>query len=169
MTSSPFSGPTNELGGARLVALEARDCAQLAEAIAAMPPWSVMNYPADALARFLASSDGGVLRYLVEIGGEPAGAVSVRYPWLKGPYLELLAILPAYQGAGVGSGILNWFEREAIRLAARNLFVCTSSFNTRALGFYGRHGFRLAATLHGLVAEGYDEILLRKFPLGEAG
>ena len=101
MTSSPFSGPTNELGGARLVALEARDCAQLAEAIAAMPPWSVMNYPADALARFLASSDGGVLRYLVEIGGEPAGAVSVRYPWLKGPYLELLAILPAYQGAGV--------------------------------------------------------------------
>ena len=109
------------------------------------------------------------MRYLVEIGGEPAGAVSVRYPWLKGPYLELLAILPAYQAASHRQRHSHWFEREAIRLAARNLFVCTSSFNTRALGFYGRHGFRLAATLHGLVAEGYDEILLRKFPLGEAG
>ena len=167
MTSSPFSGPTNELNGARLVALNSRDCAPLAEAIVAMPPWSVMNYPADALARFLESSDGGVSRYLVEIGGNQAGAVSVRYPWLKGPYLELLAILPAYQGAGVGSAILGWFEREAIRLRARNLFVCASSFNARALLFYGRHGFQPAATLHGLVADGYDEILLRKSPLGQ--
>jgi diamine N-acetyltransferase len=168
MTSSRFSGPTNELAGARLIALEAHDCAPLAEAITAMPPWSVMNYPADALARFLASADGGVSRYLVEIGGKPAGALSVRYPWLKGPYLELLAILPAYQGAGVGSTILGWFEREAIRLGARSLFVCASSFNGRALAFYGRHGFRPTATLHGLVADGYDEILLRKFPLEQA-
>ena len=128
-----------------------------------------MNYPADALARFLASSDGGVSRYLVEIGGKQAGAVSVRYPWLKGPYLELLAILPAYQGAGVGSAILGWFEQEAIRLRARNLFVCASSFNARALRFYGRHGFQPAATLHGLVADGYDEILLRKSPARRTG
>jgi len=169
MTSSPFSGPTNELSGALLVPLEPGDCARLAEAIVAMPPWSVMNYSADALARFLTRSDPGVARYLVEIGGHQAGAISVRYPWLKGPYLELLAILPAYQGAGVGSAILGWFEREAIRLGARNLFVCASSFNARALLFYGRHGFQPAATLHGLVADGYDEILLRKFPIGAAG
>ena len=32
--------------------------------------------------------------------------------------------------------------------------------------FYERHGFARAATLPGLVADGYDEILLRKFPLG---
>jgi hypothetical protein len=31
---------------------------------------------------------------------------------------------------------------------------------------YERHGFARAATLPGLVADGYDEILLRKFPLG---
>ncbi len=167
MTSSPFSGPTNELKGARLVPLHFEAVAPLAGAIAAMPPWSVMNYPADALERFLASSDGGVSRYLIEIGGKQAGAVSVRYPWLKGPYLELLAILPAYQGGGIGSAIIGWFEQEGMRLGARNLFVCASSFNARALSFYARHGFQPAATLHGLVADGYDEILLRKFPLGE--
>ncbi len=165
MTSSPFSGPTNELRGARLVTLEPGACVTLAAAIVAMPPWSVMRYPADALARFLASSDGGASRYLVEIGGEQAGAVSVRYPWLKGPYLELLAILPDYQGAGVGSAILGWFEEEGMRLGARNLFVCASAFNARALRFYARHGFQPAATLGALVADGYEEILLRKFPL----
>ncbi len=165
MTVSPFSGPTNELKGARLVPLEQGTIGHLAEAIVAMPPWSVMRYSADALARFLAAPDGGVSRYLLQIRSEEAGAVSVRFPWLKGPYLELLAILPAFQGQGIGSALLGWFEQEGMRLGARNLWVCASSFNTEALRFYGRHGFHPAATLSGLVADGYDEILLRKFPL----
>jgi diamine N-acetyltransferase len=91
--------------------------------------------------------------------------VSIRSPWLKGPYLELLAILPEFQGNRLGAGILAWFEREALRLEARNLWVRAASFNARALRFYEGHGFRPAATLSGLVAEGYDEILLRKFPI----
>lgn len=49
--------------------------------------------------------------------------------------------------------------------AARNLWVRASSFNARAIGFYESHGFTAAATLPNLVAEGYEEILLRKFPL----
>jgi ribosomal protein S18 acetylase RimI-like enzyme len=130
-----------------------------------MEPWSVMNYPAERLAAFLASPDGGLSRYLVSLGGSDAGVVSVRYPWLKGPYLELLALLPIAQNQGIGSSILAWLEREALQHEARNLWVCASSFNARALRFYERHGFRREATLPGLVAEGYDEILLRKYPL----
>ncbi len=165
MISSALSDRTNELAGARLVPLEAAAIVPLTEAIVAMPPWSVMNYSAGALAKFLASTDGGVSRYLVKVGEEPAGAVSVRFPWLKGPYLELLALLPSFQGRGIGSAILGWFEQEGVRLGARNLWVCASSFNAKAMRFYRRHGFREAAILGGLVAEGYDEILLRKFPL----
>jgi diamine N-acetyltransferase len=165
MTFSASSGPSNELKGARLVPLEHGAIAPLAAAIVAMPPWSVMDYSADALARFLATPDGGVSRYLVQIGSAPAGAVSVRFPWLKGPYLELLALLPPFQGQGIGSALLGWFEQEGVRLGARNLWVCASSFNEDALRFYRRHGFRPAATVSGLVADGYDEILLRKFPL----
>jgi GNAT superfamily N-acetyltransferase len=95
--------------------------------------------------------------------------VSVRSPWLKGPYLELLALLPKAQGQGIGANILAWFEQEALKAGARNLWVCASLFNTRALRFYERHGFEQAATLPGLVADGYDEILLRKFPLSGNG
>lgn len=165
MTSSPFSASSIELPRARLVALEPASCASLAEAIVAMPPWSVVDYPAEAMARFLAASGEGASRYRVEAGGMEAGAVSIRFPWLKGPYLELLALLPRFQGQGLGASILAWFEREALRLGARNLWVCAASFNPGALRFYGRHGFRPAATLPGLVADGYDEILLRKFPI----
>ena len=61
-----------------------------------------------------------------------------------------------------------WFETASLKHQARNLWVCASSFNARALDFYERHGFARAATLPGLVADGYDEILLRKFPLGSS-
>jgi len=94
MTSSPFSARGIDLSCARLVPLDPACCPSLAEAIVAIPPWSVMPYPADAMARFLAASADGAYRYLVEAGGKPAGAVSIRHPWLKGPYLELLALLP---------------------------------------------------------------------------
>jgi ribosomal protein S18 acetylase RimI-like enzyme len=129
-----------------------------------MEPWSVMNYPAETLAALLARPDLGASRYVLSVNGEEAGVVSVRHPWLKGPYLELLALLPPAQGQGIGSSILDWFESAAVQHRARNLWVCASSFNARGLRFYERHGFTRAATLPGLVADGYDEILLRKFP-----
>jgi diamine N-acetyltransferase len=163
---SQFSITPIELGRARIVALDPRISDRLAAAIVEMPPWAVMNYPAHVMARFLSTADGCVSRYAVEIGGEQLGAVSVRSPWLKGPYLELLALLPVAQGQGVGSAILAWLEQEALEHGSRNLWVCASSFNRRALRFYERHGFEQAATLPGLVADGYEEILLRKFPLG---
>jgi ribosomal protein S18 acetylase RimI-like enzyme len=165
MTAGPFSPASADLGEARFVPLEVGDCARLAEAIVAMPPWTVMNYPAESMANFLAALGDNVSRFRVEVGGENAGVVSVRYPWLKGPYLELLALWPKFQGQGLGTRILGWFEQEAVRHEARNLWVCASSYNEGALRLYERHGFHRVATLPGLLIDGDDEILLRKFPL----
>jgi diamine N-acetyltransferase len=164
--SPSFPAPPIELAPARLVALVPESCPGLAAKIAAIEPWSAMNYSAEALARFLATPDSGAARYLIEVEGAAAGAMSVRSPWLKGPYLELLALLPPFQRRGLGATLMAWFEREALTHGARKLWVCASSFNGGALRFYGRHGFAPAAALQGLVAEGYDEVLLRKFPLG---
>ena len=168
MTSSQFSPPPIEFapaaqGAVRLLPLERGSCASLAAAIVAMEPWSVMSYPADTLAAFLANPDCGASRYVVNVAGLEAGVLSVRHPWLKGPYLELLALLPQAQNRGIGSSIMAWFESAALKHRARNLWVCASSVNARALRFYERHGFITAATLPDLVVEGYNEILLRKF------
>ena len=127
MTSTPFSTAPIELeaaGGvpACLSPLEPRSCASLAAGIVAMEPWSVMNYPAGKLAAFLASSDAGAARYVVTVKGEEAGVVSVRHPWLKGPYLELLALLPQAQNQGIGSSIMAWLEvRRATTSGAQSL------------------------------------------------
>jgi ribosomal protein S18 acetylase RimI-like enzyme len=171
--SGPFSTTSIDLdatgqGSPRrliLAPLQPGDCAGVAAQIVAMEPWSVMDYPAERLSAFLAATEGGVSRYAIEIGGERAGVISIRYPWLKGPYLELLALLPPFQSQRIGSRLLAWLETEAVAIEARNLWVCASSFNERALRFYRRNGFRTAATLPGLVADGFEEMLLRKFPL----
>jgi len=170
MTSSPFSTGAIELASAgghslRLLPLEPHSVRPLAEALAAMEPWSVMNISADRLAAFLTNPDGALCRYVVSLDGADAGVVSIRFPWLKGPYLELLALLPQAQDRGIGKTIMAWLEVTARRHEARNLWVCASSSNAKALRFYERHGFEAVGTLPDLVAEGYDEILLRKFPL----
>ena len=167
MAPFPSSAGAIELGAARLEPLKPGACPGLAAAIVAIEPWSVMRYPAERLSAFLASPDQSVCRYLVRAADMEAGVVSVRSPWLKGPYLELLALLPQAQGRGIGSRIMAWFEQAALDQEARNLWVCASSFNDRALRFYARHGFEPVATLPGLVADGYEEILLRKFPIGD--
>jgi len=173
MTSGPFCATDLELGGGavgrvRLGPLTPGLCAALGPALVAMSPWSVMGTSAVDMTRYLAAEGDGARRYVIDIGGMPAGAAALRYPWLKGPYLELLALLPEHQGRGIGGAFLRWFEDEARRHEARNLWVCASRFNAGALAFYRRHGFAETASLPGLVAHGFDEILLRKFPIAAA-
>jgi ribosomal protein S18 acetylase RimI-like enzyme len=86
----------------------------------------------------------------------------VRRNWLRGPYLQFLGVLPAFQHRGIGSLALTWFENEARTGRAQNLWVAASDFNARALSFYERRGFNRVATLEDLIVKGGSEILLRK-------
>ncbi len=101
------------------------------------------------------------MRYQIECGGDLAGAVIIFNPWLAGPYLQMLAILPAHQKRGIGARVLAWLESEA-RGHFRNLWLCVSGFNTDAQRFYRLHGFEQVTTLEGLLRDEDDELLMRK-------
>ncbi len=161
-----FSGPRIELAGTTLVAMDGTTAAALGPAVAAIDPWARMGYPADVLTRYLGTSDPAAHTFAILRAGALAGGVAVRHPWLKGPYLEFLAVLPEFQGKGVGSAVLGWIEREAIAARERNLWVVSSAFDEAALAFYRQHGYRPVGGLPDLVHDGFEEILLRKFPLG---
>ena len=168
MPHAPFSKPRIELPGATLRPFDKALAPQVAARIAAMDPWARMSYPAAELERYLGHGDASAHKFAVLRGGETAGAVGIRHPRPKGAYLEFLAVFPEAQGAGLGGEILRWMERETAG-SERNLWVVCSAFNTGALAFYERFGFERTASLPGLVADGFEEILRRKFPLGEAG
>jgi GNAT superfamily N-acetyltransferase len=134
----------------------------LGPSLARIDPWARYAYAPSQLATFLAAEETGAPHFAIKVDGAVAGAVCVRTNWLRGPYLQLLALLPANQGHGIGGSILAWFEAEARAENAQNLWVCASEFNARAISFYERHGFSRTAALPDLVVDGTSEILLRK-------
>lgn len=136
--------------------------AALGRELAAIPPWSTMTYPASGLTAFLTRRDDASRRFVIVSGGAVAGVLAIRWPWLMGPYLELLGLTPPFQGRGLGAAALDWMEGEAARAGARWLWLLASSFNARAIAFYERRGFARVAPLDDLVADGFTELLMRK-------
>lgn len=162
-TFAPFSAAPYELPAGSLTAPLPDDSAlSLADAFAALPPWACYAYPASALGAYLSKREPGAPRFLLRAANETAGAVGLRLSWLRGPYIQFLGILPAFQRQGIGASILAWAEREARSGGERNLWIAASEINAGAIRFYERHGYSAAARLDGLVCDGRTEILYRK-------
>jgi ribosomal protein S18 acetylase RimI-like enzyme len=142
--------------------MTAKAAQKLGAALAEVDPWARYAYTPSALTSYLDTFEPDAPRFEIVVDRKLAGAIGVRRNWLRGPYLQFLGVLPAFQHRGIGSLALSWFENEAHAGRAQNLWVAASDFNTRALAFYERHGFSRVATLEDLIIEGGSEILLRK-------
>jgi len=139
--------------------------AEAAAAFAAIDPWRRYDRTAADLAALFEPPGGpdGAFRIAArEPGGKIAGLALVQTPWLAGPYVRFLGVLPAHQGKGLGEALLGWIEAEARRGRSRNLWICVSDFNTRALALYRRFGFEPVAELPDCAADGISEHFLRK-------
>jgi len=163
----PFRSDRYEIGTSRdgqlliLSPMTAPAADVLGPQIAAIGPWAHYYADAPAISAALKCGGAGARCYQVLCGADLAGAVVVYCPWLAGPYLQLLAIVPAHQSRGIGASILTWFESQA-RDRYRNLWLCVSAFNVDAHRFYETHGFRRVAKIEGLLRDGDDELLMRK-------
>jgi ribosomal protein S18 acetylase RimI-like enzyme len=166
--SNPYAWTPHALGtlrdGAELL-LEpmTADAAQrLGPAVASIDPWKRYGFDGATLARGFETTGDGAVRFQVQIDGVLAGIVIVRSPWLTGPYLQMLALLPGYSGRGIGAIILRWFEATARSGNARNIWLCVAGFNVDAHRLYVRHGFERVGMLPDLLQDGVDEMLMRK-------
>lgn len=133
----------------------------IAAMLAAQEPWRSLGYRTDALARYLTRADPGLHRFVVFRGESLAGVVCIRWPWLRGPYIELIGFDPQARGRGLGGAVVDWMEAE-VRGSAVNLWAFVSEANTSARRFYAARGFVEVAPVPELVAPGHTEILLRK-------
>jgi diamine N-acetyltransferase len=144
--------------------LRPMDCAlaeELAPALVAIDPWATLKFPASRFITFFTNEDPALRRLAVFVDNTLAGVVCIRQPWLAGPYLNLLAVLPVFQGLHLGREILGWFEAQATA-NDRWLWIVCSTFNIRAYDFYRAHGYESAATLTQLISDSSDEFLMRK-------
>jgi ribosomal protein S18 acetylase RimI-like enzyme len=139
-----------------------REAAPLADAVAALEPWTTYAYPAARLAAFLAKREPGARRFLFRRDGKVLGGIVLRLNWMRGPYIQFLAVLPPYQCQGLGSAAVAWVEAQARLAKEGNLWIAASEINEHARRLYERLGFREVAKLDDLVCDGRAEILYRK-------
>lgn len=149
------------LSGFSLAPIRPEDAKTIADEMVRMNPWRFLNYSTAALESYLSATDLALYRYVVTIDEGIAGVVAVRYPWLRGAYLELIGLFPGHQQKGFGAAILHWLERETEARAA-NLWVLVSACNDGARRFYLRQGFQEIGPIEALVSTKSTELLLRK-------
>ncbi len=94
--------------------------------------------------------------------GKPRGFLLVHPEGVAGsPYIKSLGVDEAYRGMGIGSGLLR-FADLLLRRSSRHIFLCVSSFNTRARALYERLGYKVVADLKGYVIPEASEFLMHK-------
>jgi ribosomal protein S18 acetylase RimI-like enzyme len=124
-----------------------------------MDPWLTLEYRPEVFESYLLHADHALSHYAVMVAGEVAGVLSVRHPWLFGPFIELMALFDGFRGKGFGRRIIDWV---CDRYQSPNVWATVSSFNLRAQKFYGAAGFEQTAILGDLIKPGRNEILIRK-------
>lgn len=155
-------GATNDGRPIEIVPMAPDAAHSLGEAFATIGPWKHYGFTAGQLAASFVDASGGNHPFELIVDGTLAGAIIVRDPFLIGPYLVFLGVLPDFQGKMIGDAALGWFEAEARRGNNRNIWLCVTGINERAQWFYRRHGWEIATTLPGLIRDGDDEIMMRK-------
>ena len=156
----PFARPVYDLGPATLV--DARLHAEaLGMLLAGIDPWKFFGRTAAELAARFSRDDPSAGRFAVLLEGEIVGAVIVRYPFLRGAYLETLGLSETARGHGIGRAVIDWMAEE-IAGEATNLWLCVTEWNVAARAVYERLGFVAVAPLPDLVADGTNEIFMRK-------
>lgn len=167
MTHVPFRAAVQAIGATRtgreltLAPFDAETAAATAEEMVAQDPWHRLHFHPEILARGLATPSQGLYTFVIAAGGERAGVVALRWPWLRGPYLQTLMVRAPFRGEGIGHRVIDWMATETT-VRPGNLWVCVSAFNDAGRAFYRSAGFEPVGTIEELIAPGEDEILLRK-------
>jgi GNAT superfamily N-acetyltransferase len=158
----PFNLARFSHGPYRLQPMRPQWASGLADELSAMQPWLKLGYSAAVLQRYLAASHHGRQALaVVQTDQAPVACLTLRPDWLRGPMLELLAVLPGCQGEGLGRALIQWLAEETVELGQSSLWTIASGFNHPAREFYRRQGFEEAGILADLISPGEAEILLR--------
>ena len=144
---------------------EAHACATI---MATNDPWITLGRTFDRCLE--AARDTALERYVAMSDGEVVGFILISMRGSFTGYIKSIAVREDWRGRGLGSELLAFAEKRILR-DSPNVFICVSSFNSRARGLYERLGYETVGELRDFIVRGYDEILLRKTfgPLAEFG
>lgn len=159
-TTAPFAAERYTLGDVELAPLHP-DLDAIAEGLAAIDPWARVGRKPEAFRAALTKPLAATFRFSIRRGERCVGGLVVRYPFLRGPYIELIGLFPEAQGRGIARRVVEWMEHE-VAGEATNLWLCVTDWNDAARAAYAALGFTEVGPLPQLAAGGTTEIFMRK-------
>lgn len=99
--------------------------------------------------------------YILSVDQVLAGFIILQTQGSFKGYIQTICIHPAYRGQGLGTKLIKYCESLIFKYSP-NVFICVSSFNTKAFNLYTQLGYTMVGELPHFVQQGYTEILLRK-------
>ena len=102
------------------------------------------------------------LVYVARLNEQLCGSIVLHPRGVAGsPYIKSIAVAEGHKSRGAGAALMK-FAEDLFRDESRHIFLCVSSFNTRARAFYERLGYRPVGEFKDYVIEGASEILMHK-------
>ena len=99
--------------------------------------------------------------YLFTQNGERIGFIMIKVKGAFTGYIQTVVFAAAARGKGIGEAAIRYIE-EIIFKISPNVFICVSSFNTRARKLYQRLGYEEIGVLKDYIIQGADELFMRK-------
>jgi ribosomal protein S18 acetylase RimI-like enzyme len=139
---------------------EAAEREWAAALMAGSEPWITLGRGLDACrAR---CSDPEYQLYVAHLDGGPCGFILIHPRGVAGsPYVASIAVAERCRSRGCGTRMLDYAE-DLFRGEARYIFLCVSSFNSRARELYERRGYATVGELIDYVIDGASEHLMCK-------
>jgi GNAT superfamily N-acetyltransferase len=156
----PFSAERHVLGDLELGPL-GDDLAAIAARLVTIGPWGAAGVAAETMRERLARPMAATFRFALRQDGRPVGCLVVRHPFMRGPYVELVAVFPEAQRRGLLARVIDWMAAEVADTEA-NLWLCVTESNAPARAAYAALGFAPVGPLPDLVRVGQTEILMRR-------
>jgi [ribosomal protein S18]-alanine N-acetyltransferase len=131
-----------------------------ARLMAASEPWITLR--ADEEQCLKACLHPEHLVFIAHDCGQAAGLIVLHPRGLAGaPYIKSICISESFRGKGVGVSMI-LFSENLFRPDSRHIFLCVSSFNTRAQAFYKRLGYNKVGEFQDYIIRGASELLFHK-------
>ncbi|WP_165698021.1 GNAT family N-acetyltransferase [Flavobacterium nackdongense] len=122
-------------------------------------PWITLEMDFNLCVQAFAGASKEV--YVVRAENVITGFVILQIEGTFKGYIQTICINEDFRGKGIGTKLLNFCEERILKISP-NIFICVSSFNTRALQLYTDFGFKVIGELPHFIKEGFTEILLWK-------
>src|SRR5690349_18034476 len=119
---------------------EARTCAAM---MASTDPWITLGDTIESCLRALTYPDYET--YVAVDADRVRGVIIVNMHGAFIGYIRALCVASDARGSGLGTRLIRFAEERIFR-ESPNVFLCVSSFNTRARSLYERLGFEVVGT-----------------------